>query len=225
MKMKFLLGSVTLCVLLAAAMPARSAVTVGVDPAAPWGGWMNWFDLNWNYVGGSGWGTADLNAAFSGDVLTLEPNYSIARDVPLSDSYWWKPDGTGNKIMDANFYVEDSATLPGQEVTFTGLVLENTLLKPYRSTAFIKDFAPDYSSFNTIAIELVPGPFSITLATAGGGRHVQYGFETTGPNARLEDRDRLGKVLVTAVPPIPEPSSLALLATSALGLLAVRRRK
>lgn len=226
MRMKHLLGSVSLCALMAVGLPVRADVTVGVDPAAPWIGYMNVFDLSWNYQWGSPWGTPDLNAAFTGDILTLEPNYSIARDVPLSDSYWWKPDGTGNKIMDANFYVEDSVTLPGEKVTFTGHVLGNTLDQAYSATAFIKDFAPDYSSHQLAAVALLPGDFSITLQTLGPGRHVQYGFEVIGRNARLDDRDRLGNVKVTAAGPvIPEPSTLVFLASSGLGLLAVRRRR
>lgn len=229
--MKILIGILALSALLSTATRANAAVNVGVDPSAPWIGYMNVFELPENgggYVFGSGWGTADLNAGFTGDVLTLSPNTSIARDNPASDRFWWKPDGSGNKTMDANFYVEDSATLPGQVVTFTGEVLGNTLVSPYTSVAFIKDFAPDYSSFTQVTAPLVNGVFNITLATdIAPGRHVQYGFETIGPNASFQAAPGLGSVQITAAPTavIPEPSSLVLFATGSLGLLGLRRRR
>jgi len=144
---------------------------------------MNVFELpshGGGYVFGSSWGTADLAATFSGPTLTLAPN-----SVNDTSSFWYSPSGgpgsTGNKTMDANMYVEDSATLPGQTVTFTGQVLANTFVSPFTSVAFIKDFAPDYSSSTSITVPLTPGIFSISLATTPG-THVQYGFETIGPD-------------------------------------------
>lgn len=130
-----------------------------------------------------------------GTTATLTPNTSISRDVPLSNNYWWNADGSGANNMDASFYVEDSASLPGQVVTFAGTVLANTLVGTYSSVAFIKDFAPDYSYFTSTNVPLNPGPFSITLATTAGD-HVQYGFETVGPNAQLATVSTLGSVQV-----------------------------
>ena len=134
------------CALLCAAGRVDADTTVTVDPAAPWIGFMNVFELPSNgggYVFGSGWGTADLAAMFSGPVLTLAPN-TIGDPNP----FWYTPSGgpgaTGNKIMDANMYVEPAGSLPGQLVTFKGNVLSNSLVSPYTSVAFIKDFAPDY---------------------------------------------------------------------------------
>jgi hypothetical protein len=118
--------------------------------------------------------------------------------------------------MNANFYLESTGPFAGQTLTFTGVVLGNTLVSPYTSVAFIKDFAADYSSFNTITANLVNGVFSVSLALGNDpGRHVQYGFETIGPNVWSTDVAAKGMVLLTA---IPEPSS-AILAT--LGLLGI----
>jgi len=98
------------------------------------------------------------------------------------------------------------------------------LVNPYTSVAFIKDFAPDYSSFNTITAPLVNGVFSITLATLNdANRHIQYGFETVGPNVWITDVATKGLVQITAV---PEPS-IAALAIAGLGMAmvsAVRRK-
>ena len=208
-----LLGSFTI---------SRADSTVTVDPGATWNGYMNVFQLPSNggaFVFGSGWGVADLNASFSGPTLTLTPN-----TIGDPDPFWYTPSGgpgaTGNKVMNANMYVETTGTYVGQTLTFTGQVLANTLVSPYTSIAFIKDFAPDYSSFNLITAPLVNGTFSISLATLNDpARHVQYGFETTGPNVWITDVASKGLVQITAV---PEPSILAL---SLAGLLGLATRK
>jgi hypothetical protein len=215
------------CVLslgLLCAKPADAAVIVGPDPSAPWLGFMNVFELPSNggaFVFGSPWGTADLTATFAGDVLTLGPN-----TIGDPDPFWYVggggPGAQGNKVMDANMYVQSEA-LAGETVTFTGIVLSNTLVSDYTSVAFIKDFAPDFSSFNQVTVPLTPGEFSITLATTPvAGRHVQYGFETIGPNVWITDVGPKGTVQVTQV---PEPGSALLLgfgcAVAALG----RRRR
>lgn len=208
-------------------MPGLADTMVTVNPGAPWLGFMNVFELPSNgggFVFGSGWGTADLTAVFSGPVLTLGPN-----TVNDPNPFWYTPQGqpgaTGNKIMDANMYIEPAGSLPGQTVTFSGTVLSNTLVgqtdangNGWSSVAFIKDFAPDYSSFNTVTVPLTPGPFSISLATVNDpARHVQYGFETIGPNVWHTDVGQYGNIRV-----IPEPGSLLLLGFA--GLMVTRRR-
>jgi hypothetical protein len=212
------------CAVFCAASRVSADTTVTVDPGATWLGFMNVFELPSNggaYVFGSGWGTADLTATFSGPVLTLGPN-TIGDPNP----FWYTPSGgpgaTGNKTMDANMYVEQTGTLSGQSVTFTGQVLANTLVSPYTSVAFIKDFAPDFSSSVSVSAPLTPGLFNLTLATLpGAGRHVQYGFETIGPNVWITDVGPKGNVQVTAV---PEPGLLAMAGIAALCLAACRRR-
>ena len=178
-------------------------VNVNVDPAKTWVGYMNVFALpadGGGYVFGSPWGTADLNASFAGAVATLTPNTSISRDVPTSDGFWWTPAGNGNKTMDASFYVQDD-TLAGQTVVFSSYCWTNTLVSPYTSVAFIKVFAPDYSSSTLANVPLVTGQaFSLSLA-AGAGTHVQYGIETVGPNASLASVASLGNVVVASTPP------------------------
>jgi hypothetical protein len=200
-----------------------NAATVTVDPGAPWQGFMNVFELPANgggFVFGSGWGTADLVATFSGDVLTLKPN--SVNDV---STFWYQgggaPGNPGNKTMEANMYVEATNTLSGQTVTFQGNVLANSLTSAHSAVVFIKDFAPDYSSHVPVTIPVTPGPFSISLNTLPGvGRHVQYGFAMTGPNVWITDVAPFGSVQVTA---IPEPMALTLAGAGLLGIVAIRR--
>ncbi len=77
-------------------------------------------------------------------------------------------------------------------MTFTGTCLSNSLVSDtnvnpagngWTCVAFIKDFAPDYSSVVATNIPLTNGAvFSVSLLTiADPARHVQYGFETVGP--------------------------------------------
>jgi PEP-CTERM motif len=215
------------CVMLCLASRATAATIVTVDPAAPWQGFMNVFELPSNgggYVFGSSWGVADLTATFSGPVLTLGPN-SIGDPNP----FWYQGGGApghpGNKTMDANMYVEktNDPAYSGQTVVFSGLVLSNTFVSPYTSVAFIKDFAPDFSSSTTVTAPLTPGPFLVSMATSGAaGHHVQYGFETIGPDVWVTDRDPVGNVQIIAV---PEPGVLMLSAIAAFCLTAFRRRR
>ena len=185
---------------------APTTTSVTVDPAETWLGYMNVFDLP--SAGGARrisdvWPPANLNASFSGPVLKLSPN-------TISDpaTYWYIGGGgsgkAGNKIMEANMYVEKTGSLSGKTVTFSGNVLSNTLTNAHSTQAFIKDFAPDYSSFNEVIAPLVNGAFNITLATqAASGRHVQYGFQTKGVNVWATDVGPFGAVQVTATTTTP----------------------
>ena len=161
---------------------------------------MNVFELPSNgggYVFGSPWGTGDLVAVFTGNNLRLSPN-----SIPDPNPFWYigggGPGAPGNKIMEANMYVEPAGSLPGQLVTFSGDVLSNNLAASHIARAFVKDFAPDFSSSVTSSIVLpVSGSWSVSLATVNDpARHVQYGFQTTGPCVWVTDLDQFGAVVV-----------------------------
>ena len=227
-----LLSNIVLCALIATPNSVRADATVNVDPGAPWIGYMNVSEIPQNggaYVYGSSWGTADLTATFSGPILTLGPN-TIGDPNP----FWYNPSGgpgaVGNKTMDANMYVETTGVFTGQTLTFTGDVLANTLFghvnqlgNGWTSVAFIKDFASDYSSSVSVTAPLVNGIFNISLPTVNDPlRHVQYGFETIGPDVWITDVGPYGSIQVTGV---PEPSGLALAGAGALAALCWRRRR
>ena len=214
--------------------PAVADLTVGVGQSGDttgtlgggWLGFMNVFELPANgggFVFGSAWGVPDLVATFDdpNNKVTLSPN-SIADPDP----FWYQgggaPGSPGNKIMDASLYQKFAAgDLAGQTLTFEGTVLSNTFTAAHDTTIFIKDFAPDFSSFFTTTVTAAPGPFSISLALDPGlGRHVQYGFETVGENVWVTDTAPFGNVMIGT---IPEPASIALLAMG--GLVLLRRRR
>ena len=226
--------------LLVGAVEKSNAVTYTVDPSATWLGFMNVFATGapgygiagaGGFIFASGWGTGDLKATFGGPILTLSAN-----TIGDADPFWYTPSGgpgaVGNKIMDASFYQEFNGPLAGTTVTFTGSVLSDTLAflpvdaagHGWTSVAFIKDFAPDFSSFVSTTVALTPGLFSISLATiADPLRHVQFGFETIGPDVWAGDPLSIPSVILTAAP-VPEPSTIALAGLTA-AMLVIRRRK
>lgn len=192
--------------LLVGATQGNSQTTVSVDPSKKWVGYMNVFELSNAYVFGSTWGTADLCAVFtSTNYLTLSPN-SINDPNP----FWYTPSGgpgaTGNKIMDASFYVQDD-TLAGQNLVFSGTCLTNTFVAGYTCRAFIKEFAPDYSWNIPVTVDLVAGQaFTLGLPTTAG-MHIQYGFETVGPDVWVTDAPSKGFAVVavnTLDPNLPD---------------------
>jgi hypothetical protein len=213
------------CLTWTASKNAAAQVTVTIDSGASWLGFMNVFNLPADggaYQFGSPWGVGDLVATFSGPVLTLAPN-TIGDPNP----YWYQggggPGSPGNKIMAASMYQEPAGSLPGVNLTFTGEVLSNTFTSAHSTVAFIKDFAPDYSSSVTTMVPLTsPGVFSVSLATINDpARHVQFGFETTGVNVWATDVAPFGSIQIIG---IPEPTTLALSAASVVGLFLARRR-
>jgi hypothetical protein len=70
---------------------------------------------------------------------------------------------------------------------------------------------------------MVNGVFNISLATINDpNRHIQYGFETIGPDVWITDVASKGLVQITAV---PEPSVVALMIGGIVcGAMAARRR-
>jgi hypothetical protein len=201
--MKTLAIAAVLALVIPFAGPAH-ATDVTVDPAKITVGYMNVFDLGLVYQWGSGWALADLPAFYTGSDLTLAPN-SINDPNP----YWYLPVGgpgsVGQKIMEAISYAEETGPLAGQTVNFNGVVLSNTLTPAHTAVAFIRDFAPDFSSFNESAMPLTaPGPFTLTLATVPDpARHVQYGFRLTGVCVWITDVGPYGTIVIGPHQPVP----------------------
>jgi hypothetical protein len=196
-------------------VPAVPTTNVYVNNSASWVGYMNVFNKpqdGGGYQFGGSWGTADLRAVFNTSGLVLSPN-----TIGDPAAYWYTPSGgpgsVGNKTMAASMYVESTSPLAGKKVVFSGTVLSNTLVSAsntnalgngWTAVAFIKDFAPNYSSVNTITVPLTNGAFSIELTAINDpARHVQYGFETVGPNVWVTDVAPYGNIVIGNLGTVP----------------------
>jgi len=201
---------------------ASADVNVTIDGAAMWHGYMNVLDLGGVFQWGSAWGVADLCAVYSdgGATVTCSPN-----NINDINAYWYTivPGATnGNKIMEGNVYAEPADGLySGQTVTFAGSTTTHTLSNSHTLVAFIKDFAPDYSSFVEQSVGITAtGNFSISLATINDPtRHIQWGLQIKGVDVWITDAAPFGNAVIKA---IPEPALLSGLGL--LGLLIARRR-
>jgi hypothetical protein len=160
-------------------------------------GYMNVFDLGGVFLWGSGWGLPDLTAVFDGNVVTVGPN-----TIGDPDPYWYigggAPGNPGNKIMEANLYAQVDGPLAGQTVTFSGVVIDNTLTSAHVVKAFVKDYAPDFSSYVESSVVLsAEGAFTVSLATINdAARHVQWGLQMTGVNVWFTDVADFGAMVV-----------------------------
>ncbi len=188
------------------AVTAQAQTDVTVNAADISLGWMNISELPANggaFLWGSGWGIGDLVAVYSGDDVTLSPN-----TIGDPDPYWYigggGPGAPGNKIMEANLYAEDAGTMAGQTVTFSGIVLANSLTPAHTVVAFVKDYAPDFSSYVESAVPLsATGLFSVSLATINDpGRHIQWGFQTVGENVWVTDVAPFGSMTIGPNPAV-----------------------
>jgi hypothetical protein len=128
--------------------------------------------------------------------------------------------------MDASVYSETTGQYVNTTLTFTFDVQANTLAAAYSSVAFIKDFTSSYSSDIAATTPLNPGIDTVSLTvSANAGDHIQYGFETIGPDSNPATVASLGTVMVGPAP-VPEPSTLAFAGMGLSAALAmIRRRK
>ena len=174
-----------LCALVVGSAPSRAQITVKVDSTKNWSGYMNWFSTNNTYVGGSAWGAADLRARFAplqanATRVVLNINTNLYNPA---DSFWNLPDGTPNKHLEANFYVDVGTTFGGNDVTFEGTVESNSLPAGWTCEAVIKEFGGGYAYVGDTRVALDGGNAFSAFRTIAAGNICQYGFLLYGPHA------------------------------------------
>lgn len=178
-------------------MSSLGQITVKVDSTKTWLGWMNVFHMDNSYAFGSAWGLEDLRATF-------EPTRTNATRVVLRintntfnpNGYWNLADGTPNKLLEANLYVDVGTLYAGQEVTFVGRVESNSLPADWTAVAVIKEFAPGYAYLGDTRADLIEGwDFAVTRYIRPGNI-CQYGFLLYGPNTQPGSPDAAAGVSI-----------------------------
>lgn len=167
-----------------AVLTAPAQITVKVDSTKNWVGWMNVFEMNNAYLWGQAWGTDALRAGFVPDTANAARLLlGVNTNTYNPDGYWNLEDGTPNKNLEANFYVDVATQYGGNEVTFVGTVESNSIPAGWTCVAVIKEFASGYAYIGDTRVALDAGqPFSVTR-NIGPGNITQYGFLMYGPNA------------------------------------------
>ena len=202
---------------------AAADVTVTVDSSDTWIGYMNVFDTSMAWQWGSGWGTPDLRANYSGPGpnpdLYLQANTNVWNPA---DPYWVLA-GVGNKIMEANYFQEFFG-LAGQTLTFNYTVLSNNLAASgYTTIGFVKVLDPDsgWATVQSTTMVLNSGAVSLPLTEDGTAITpvMQAGFTIMGLNVSPISTEASQAVFVDAV---PEPATIAILSLG--GLFLLRRR-
>ncbi|MBO3117810.1 T9SS type A sorting domain-containing protein [Winogradskyella sp. DF17] len=167
---------------------ACSENTFTVDEFANWIGFIARLDAGGGFIGGE---PAPLSAITSevgpGNQMTLQPSLSQPFDP--------------NVTIEGITYVEDPS-LVGQELTFTGNTLSNSLDSGYNAVAFIRIFTASFDFRDVVTMPLMAGEsFSLTydVATIPDAGIVQYGFIVSGPGALGADSGSLGTVVVEGV--------------------------
>ena len=171
-------------------------------------GYMNVFDnpadpcCGGGYIFGSPWALPDVMSTLDAgaNTITLQPNFNTYN---AADPFWSDGNEGGNKIMEANTYLENIAW-NGNDVTFSGTVVSNTLADGYTAQFFIKDIDPSNGFIDAMFGEYVidlpeSGDFSVTVTGEElNDQHIlQVGFTITGMNANPVNADALGSVVVT----------------------------
>ena len=178
---------------------------ISVNTTYNWLGYINVFDLANNYQFGSSWAIQDLKTEIdlASNTITLKPNFNTYNDNP-GDPFW-QNGNTGAKLLEASSYVEPGASFNGNDLTFSGSVVSNTLnTSLYSAKYFIKALDPNNGYVDALggsAIFDLPlsGAFSVSVPAGSltAGLVVQYGFVVFGLNANPVDESALGSVVVT----------------------------
>ena len=152
--------------------PSTPPLAYCVDPKSTLGQWQASMDVYDNpaapccgggYIFSSAWDLADglFTVDNKTDTITLQPNCNTYN---AADGFWSDGNGNGNKIMRANLYQESSdldraLSSFSNVVTFSGVVVSNTLDAAYTAKAFIRALNPGGQNALAGSVPFVPlGP-------------------------------------------------------------------
>lgn len=185
---------------------AQAQTNVTVDASATWVGGMVVYENTPEqpYLWYSDWGVADVKTDIdvANNQLVLYPNYN---NYNATDAYW-SNGALGNKICQGMTLVINDGLL-GQQFTFSGNVLSNTLVSGYTATAFVKALDANWGLINETTTPLDAGNFTISYNAAqyAGAAHIQYGFSIKGLNGNPAAMSTNGNVVVGADEPVITP--------------------
>ena len=185
---------------------AGGPVTVTLNSSTPPNAFMNAWDIpctfptiaTCNYAAGFGYDPNLSSAVYdaSGALIVGAP----VIDAP-TDPFWYDASLNSLKFVESLSFYQEDGPLSGQDVNFTIEVTENTLACGLTSCIFIRDFAPDFSSFEETKVAINgPGEYTASLTTIDDpARHVQYGFATYGSHVLPADAAACGSITALAV--------------------------
>ncbi|MFL9843738.1 T9SS type A sorting domain-containing protein [Flavobacterium rhizosphaerae] len=177
--------------------PGSTTVTLDATDQANIIGYANYFNVaDETYFGGSEYGLADLRTDINAgnNTLILYPNFDKYGTADFTNGEM------GNKIFEGNTYKQDDALI-GEDVSFKGHCISNSLAEGYDAIAFIKLFDGGYQLVNYIHVPLVEGEdftVNVNVADFPTTAHVQYGYSVTGLNANPTQMEALGNAVVSS---------------------------
>ena len=203
--MKYILAPLVSISLFFGFYSSFSQNTISFNSTDNWMGYMNVFDMNGGFQFGSNWAVQELKTTIdqNANTITLQPNFNAYADNP-GDPYW-QNGAIGAKIMEASTLVEPGASFNGNDLTFSGEVVSNTLDNTlYNAKFFIKALDPSNGYADALsgsAVQDLPlnGIFSISVpaSSLSAGLIVQYGFMVNGINANPADESVLGSIVIS----------------------------
>ena len=200
---------------------AQLNVTVDTTiPADQYNGYMVVTNIDGTPAFNTGWGVSDIKTEFdtANNQIILYPNYNTYGTGIDEDPTYWQVGEMGNKIMDGSTYI-DTDDLNGQNFTFSGNVVSNTLATGYNAIAFIKVFNADYSAtYANLSVPLTTGNFTINCNGADfpEAAHVQYGYTVHGLNGNPAHMATNGNVVVGAAMPVAPAETVVSITTDSV---------
>ena len=195
---------ITLLLMLFVTSLLTSQNTVSVDASKTWKSYVAAFNVSdGNFAFDFPYDFPKNKSTFSGNVLTMQPNFLIwAENAASWNADWFSASETPNKAVEVSGFVEDNS-LAGSDLTFSGNLDSYTIASGYTVKAFIKALDPGngYATVTnkTFTLTDAVSTFSVSASASEllAGHIIQYGFSVTGLIANPTEESNLGSVVVS----------------------------